>query len=150
MLLGLGGIGIQFTPDRLPALGKTCWIVPDTLETARRDIVAQSSFGMDYIDLLASVDLVLTKTGYGTQVEAVVNRVPQLCIERPGWPEEPGLFAWCREHGSFDSIAMGELAPEILRQRIACLLAQPWEKPPVAPAGDTEAAAIILQLLGSS
>ncbi|MEJ2308295.1 MAG: hypothetical protein P8Z78_03120 [Gammaproteobacteria bacterium] len=147
ILLGFGGIGMHFTPDLLPTLEKTCWIVPDAMKTSRSDVVAQSRCDMEYIDLLGSVDLVLTKTGYGTQVEAVVNRVPQLCIERPGWPEEADLFDWCREHGVFDSIAFDRLTPERLRRRIGMLLVQRQQNPAVEPAGDAQAAAIILEML---
>ena len=143
ILLGFGGIGMHFPLDGLPVLERTCWIVPDALETARSDIVAQSRFGMDYIDLLASVDLVLTKTGYGTQVEAVVNHVPQLCIERPGWPEEAGLFAWCRAHGYFEKTRLEELGSDRTTQTITRLLQTPWEKESVVADGDRDAAGIL-------
>lgn len=143
ILLGLGGIGMHFPLDGLPVLERTCWIVPDALETARSDIVAQSRFGMDYIDLLASVDLVLTKTGYGTQVEAVVNHVPQLCIERPGWPEEHGLFAWCRAHGYFEKTRLEELGRDSTGETIARLLKTRWEKESFVADGDRDAAGIL-------
>ena len=140
ILLSLGGIGMQFPPEALPVLQDTVWIVPDIFETARQDVIAQSSLGMRYIDLLASVDLVVTKTGYGALVEAVVNQIPVLCIERPGWPEEPGLFAWCKEHGYFEQTRFEELGSDATRESMTRLINSSWNKEPVIADGDRHAA----------
>jgi hypothetical protein len=99
---------------------------------------------MHYIDLLASVDLLLTKTGYGALVEAVTNRVPVLCIERPGWPEQPGLFDWCREHGYFEQTHYEELGSDATRESITRLMNTRWNKEAVIADGDQHAAKILL------
>jgi hypothetical protein len=144
ILLSVGGIGMQFSEQTLPMIEETTWIVPDSFETDRKDSVKQSAFGMHYIDLLASVDLVLTKTGYGALVEAVVNRVPVLCIERPGWPEQPGLFDWCREHGYFEQTQLEELGSDVTRESMTRLINTSWNKEPVIADGDQHAAKILL------
>ncbi len=143
ILLSIGGIGMQFPEEILPVLDDTTWIVPDSFETTRKDVITQSRLDLHYIDLLASVDLVLTKTGYGALVEAVVNQVPVLCIERPGWPEEPGLFAWCREHGYFEQTLLGELGSDATRDAIMRLINTSWIKDPVIADGDQHAANVI-------
>jgi len=140
ILLSVGGIGMQFSEHSLPVLQNTTWIVPDSFETARQDVIAQSSLGMQFIDLLDSVALVLTKTGYGTLVEAVVNRVPVLCIERPGWPEEPGLFSWCRKHGYFEKTTLQESGRPATAESIMHLMNTEWEKESVIADGDQHAA----------
>ena len=145
ILLSVGGIGMQFSEQTLPMIEETTWIVPDSFETDRKDIVKQSAFGMHYIDLLASVDLLLTKTGYGALVEAVTNRVPVLCIERPGWPEQPGLFDWCREHGYFEQTHYEELGSDATRELITRLIDTGWDKEPVMADGDRYAAKILLR-----
>jgi hypothetical protein len=145
ILLSVGGIGMQFPEEILPVLDDTTWVVPDSFETSRQDVIAQSSFGMHYIDLLASVDLVLTKTGYGALVEAVVNQVPVLCFERPGWPEEPGLFAWCSEHGYFEQTQLEELGSDATRESITRLMDTGWNKEAVIADGDLHAAKILLE-----
>ena len=143
ILLSLGGIGMQFPPETLPVLQDTVWIVPDTFETDRNDVIAQSSLGMRYIDLLASVDLVVTKTGYGALVEAVVNRTPVLCIKRPGWPEERGLFDWCKKHGYFESIGFQDLASPAANEIITSLMQIEWKKETVVADGDRHAAKVL-------
>lgn len=143
ILLSVGGIGMQFSEQTLPMIEETTWIVPDSFETDRKDIVRQSAFGMHYIDLLASVDLVLTKTGYGALVEAVVNQVAVLCIGRPGWPEEAGLFGWCRKHGYFEQTHFEELGSDATREVITRLINTGWDKEPVMADGDHYAAKIL-------
>jgi hypothetical protein len=147
ILLSLGGIGMQFPLETLPVLQDTVWIVPDSVEGNRQDIVRQSTLGTPYIDLLASVDLVLTKTGYGALVEAVVNRVPVLCIERPGWPEEPGLFDWCHEHGYFEKTTLQELGSHSTTETIKLLMHTQWKKEPVMADGDQHAATALSSYL---
>ena len=143
ILLSMGGIGMQFSEYSLPVIQDTTWIVPDNFETTRKDVIIQSSLGMRYIDLLASVDLVLTKTGYGALVEAVVNRVPVLCIKRPGWPEEAGLFDWCREHGYFEQTRFQELGSDATRESITRLMNTVWNKEHVIADGDQHASEVL-------
>jgi hypothetical protein len=143
ILLSLGGLGMQFPPETLPMLQDTAWIVPDSFEGNRQDIVRQSTLDMPYIDLLASVDLVLTKTGYGALVEAVVTQVPVLCIERPGWPEEPGLFDWCRQHGYFGKTTLQESGIPATTETIMRFMKTEWEKESVLADGDQHAAELL-------
>ena len=147
ILLSVGGIGMQFSEQTLPVIQDTTWVVSDTFETTRKDVIAQSSLDMQYIDLLASVDLVLTKTGYGALVEAVVNRVPVLCIERPGWPEESGLFAWSRKHGYFEQTQYEELGSDSTRESITRLMNTVWNKEKVIADGDQHAAKVIASFM---
>jgi len=147
ILLSLGGIGMQFPPEALPVLQDTVWIVPDNFEGNRQDILRQSILGTPYIDLLASVDLVLTKTGYGALVEAVVNQVPVLCIERSGWPEEPVLFDWCRQHGYFEKTTLQESGRLATAESIMRLMNTEWKKASVIADGDTHAAQLLSRYL---
>ena len=150
ILLSLGGIGMQFQLETLPRFEDTVWIVPDSFEGDRKDIVRQSGFSMRYIDLLASVDLVLTKTGYGALVEAVVNQVPVLCIERPGWPEEPGLFDWCHEHGYFEKTTLQELSRPATTETMKRLMITQWKKKTVVADGDLHATTALSSYLHKS
>jgi hypothetical protein len=147
ILLSLGGIGMQFSQKQLPIIEQATWVVPDSFEAARKDTVRQSAFGMHYIDLLASVDLVLTKTGYGALVESVVNQVPVHCIERPGWPEEPGLFDWCREHGYFEKATLQESSNSAAIETMKRLMDTQWQKETVIPDGDQHAAKVLSRYL---
>jgi len=162
VLIGVGGYGIDGFPlDDWPAISDVRWIFPDGILSQslgitdrRHDFVPQSVLNpfMQYIDLLASCDLVLTKTGYGTQVEAAVNQVPALCICRYDWPEHANLATWHAKFGVVEFIEWDEVGGrkfkalvEDLLSRSACVGS--WTKEPVVPSGAKEAAQILQKAL---
>lgn len=57
---------------------------------------------MAFSDQLASVDVLLTKPGYGMFTEAALHGLPVLTVARGDWPEEPYLEAWMRERVAFE------------------------------------------------
>jgi hypothetical protein len=148
VLVALGGIGIDYPLADWPRLEKVCWIFPDqALTLLRDDFFPQSLFGLDYVDLLSSSDLVLTKTGYGTQTEAVVNQVPAVCVRRDGWPEQPCLFDWHRQHGEVSFIRWDDIEDGSFVADVEQAFALSWSKPAVLPQGAGEVAGIIGQYL---
>jgi hypothetical protein len=148
VLVGLGGIPIDFTHQLLPQLPDVIWVMPDDNSAAgRQDCISLDQLDMSYIDILASMDLVLTKTGYGTQVEAVNNQTPIICIERKDWPEEPALFSWSESAGYFRKIALEKLQSDEFQHILSTLLQQKWEKPHIKATGDQVAADILMQQL---
>ncbi len=147
VLVSLGGIDTQLAIEILPVIENVNWIVPNTMTSTRKDILPQSIFQIPYIDLVSSVDLILTKTGYGTMVEAVTHQIPVLCIERPDWPEESNLFAWCKKHGYFESVTRDQLTQKVFPQRVKTLLATSWDKPAIKANGAQQAADILYQYL---
>lgn len=151
VLVALGGIGMDYPLENWVKLDNVCWIFPDEVLAnnphTRIDFISQSTFELDYVDLLASCDLVLTKTGYGTQTETVINRTPTLCVDRGDWPEQPYLFDWHQQHGEvkfidWDTVSSGELATPTL-----AMLERSWTKPAVKPEGAQQAAKHITRTL---
>lgn len=149
VLVSLGGIDTQLAIDILPIIENVNWIVPNTNTTTptRVDVFSQSLFQIPYIDLLSSVDLILTKTGYGAMVEAVTHQIPMLCIERPDWPEEPNLFAWCRQYGYFEAMTRQQLTEKEFPQRVKAMLATRWDKPFIKANGAEQAADSLYEYL---
>lgn len=152
VLVALGGIGVEYPLESWPVLPGVCWIFPDAalpVSVQRPDCLPQSWFGLDYVDLLASCAVVITKTGYGTQTEAVVNQVPALCILRHDWPEEPNLPRWHAQHGEVLFAEWQEIRSGTFGNKIMALLEMPWRKPTVFPTGATEAAVLLQARLES-
>lgn len=149
-LLSLGGIESEISVQNWPQLENVYWIVPDRFAKDRRDTVPQSAFGLSYIDLLASVDVVITKTGYGALVEAVAHQKPVLCVERGDWPEEAVLFPWCQHHGYLEIISYDDLLKGSFTTSIQRLLKQRWSKPAIKADGALQAAQQIMDQIGFS
>lgn len=149
VLVGLGGIGMHYPLETWPKLAGIAWIFDDqSLHLAREDFVPVSRLGLSYLDLLASCDALLTKTGYGTQTEAVVNQIPAVCVKRGDWPEEPYLAAWHQQYGEVDFVAWSEVEDGSFAFKLEHLLKADWTKKRVDPTGAAEAASFIQQFLG--
>ncbi|MEA3290879.1 MAG: hypothetical protein U9Q71_00985 [Pseudomonadota bacterium] len=152
VLFGLGGIATDLHGGEWSAGEALHWIVPDNMldnmETRLGDATPASKLRMPFVDLLASCDLVITKTGYGTIVEAALAGVPVLCAERgDGWPEEPGLFDWMREHGRIRVIDWERLRHGAFHDEIETLLQEKDETRAAFPDGAKQAARILARRL---
>jgi UDP-N-acetylglucosamine:LPS N-acetylglucosamine transferase len=96
--------------------------------------------------VLASVDAVLTKPGYGTFAEAACAGVPVLYVSRGEWPEQPYLVNWLRQHGVCREVANDRLLGGNLSEELQQLWSQPMPEVPSAH-GAVEAATILARYL---
>lgn len=148
VLVALGGIDFPLQAARWPRTKGLTWLVPKGGEKGRDDIRGIDGVELMFPDLLASVDAVITKPGYGTFVEAAAAGVPLLYVPRGHWPEEPYLTGWLKRHArcatiSRESLQEGSFIAE---------LEQLWRMPaPHRPALGGESAVVerLLRLLGS-
>ena len=102
-----------------------------------------------FIDLLTSCDAIITKTGYGTLVEAVASQTPVICIERGNWPEEPALFDWVKREGYLQALSMRDFELGYFANQVVKALVTEWLKTPVTCNGAEVAAEIIATNLTS-
>lgn len=93
VLVAMGGVGVKL-PANWPVLPGVTWIVPRNSGLERADVLTLESTGLSVSDLIASVDCVITKAGYGTFVEAAASGTPLMYVARPDWPEEAALATW--------------------------------------------------------
>ena len=95
--------------------------------------------GLKFTDLLASVDAVITKPGYGTFVEAACSGIPILYVERKDWPETACLAAWLAAHARAEALDRDRLMSGDFIDALHRL----WQAPAsaVPPAGGAEEAA---------
>lgn len=147
VLVALGGIESSLPLANWPRVERVVWLFDRALPCVRDDIVDSTRLKLPFIDLLTSVDAVLTKPGYGTYAEAVCNATPLLTLARPDWPETPYLNAWAAAHGR-----LAEIKPAAFqRGEFAGALDALWLQAPPAtipvPAGVGEAAERLLNCL---
>ncbi len=145
VLLAMGGIAMRLPLERWPRLPGLRWVVPEQWQCRHPDAVAQESFGLAFTDLLASVDAVITKPGYGTFTEAACNGTPVLYQRRIHWPEEKYLADWLERHARCQEIAGEDLSAGRLRTALEALWAKPTPPLPTA-SGDEQAADHLLAL----
>jgi len=148
--IAFGGIETALTPERWPAIEDLVWLLPGPAAGPRPDLIPVQApargLGLAFVDVLAGCDLVITKPGYGTFVEAGCNGVPVLYVERPDWPETAGLVAWLERVGRARPIDRARLWAGALERPVRDLLAAP-RPAPAAPHGVAEAARHLADLL---
>ena len=151
VLVGMGGMPYKLNPDSWPthALGKPLrYIVADQIadRSSNPHLFAESKTNLTYADLVASVDLIMTKPGYGMFAEAAAAGVPVLYVERLNWPEADALTCWlqsvahCTEI-STDALHRGDFAQDMQQ------LLQRGRYAPVPPMGNLQAAKLITRYL---
>jgi hypothetical protein len=100
---------------------------------------------------MASVDVIMTKPGYGTIAEAVRLQQPILYVRRYNFADEPPLVDYLHRYGrgvelSIDDFMQGRWEPALQQ-----VLASPVPSLPAPPpTGGAEAAALIAQQLSKS
>lgn len=147
-LVAMGGIGGSLPVERWPRLPGWTLIVcgPDTAAN-HPDIVAGDALPLSFTDLVASVDVVLTKPGYGTVTEAACAGTPILYRERNDWPETPHMMGWARSHVPVAEITADEYQAGDLEGKLRMLSQVRGASVPARPTGAEEAADILCRYL---
>jgi hypothetical protein len=147
-LVAFGGFDKSLGAERWPQIPGLQWLIPETWQIHRKDMAATEPLDIPFPDFLRSVDVVLTKPGYGTFAEAACNGTPVLYLRRDNWPEQDCLIEWLEQNARRIEISEGDLASE----RLPGILDRLWRQaPPPAPSasGAEEAAALIARRLPS-
>lgn len=109
VLVGFGGVSTPLDLARWPTYADVHWLVPDYVDTDRVDATLFSTLDMPFSALMASCDVVVTKPGYNTFVEAAAVSAGVLYVPRGDWPEEPALTEWLHRHTRARAITQAEL-----------------------------------------
>ena len=119
VLASMGGIKTDLNIRRWPIIEGVHYLIDGQAPGDRKDISSHLSIDISFIDTLCSVDLFLTKPGYGSFSQAACNRIPVLYVERPDWPEHSYLCDWLNKHIPCTSITQqqfcdGQFSSELI------------------------------------
>lgn len=146
VLVSMGGIATRLPMDNWPQMPGIRWLVQADWQVRRPDISTIESLAMDFTDVLASCDAILSKPGYGVFAEAACNGIPMIYVERDGWPEQGDLVAWLQQHGHCLKLDMQQIQTGDFASELQKFLALP--KPvPVAPSGIEQVTEFLLKRL---
>ena len=130
ILVGFGGIALPAPPfTQMEAMHGFRFLFDGPVPAGLSRVSSLSNAGLPFKQVLASVDLILTKPGYGTTVESVALGIPVVYVRRYNFADEPPLVEYLHRHGrgaelSRDAFEQGQWEPAI-RQALA--------QSPVAP-----------------
>lgn len=147
LLVAMGGMDFPLDFLRWPRRGDCIWLIPGRPPQGRDDLHSFDAAEPRFGDLLASVDAVITKPGYGTFVEAACAGTPILYLKRDDWPETPYFAEWLGRHAR--AAALGReamLAGDVMQEMQALWTQTP---PPLPLAGGAgQAARALLEVFG--
>lgn len=144
VVIAPGGIPLTLSLRDWPVSPGITWIVPAAWAGERPDIRSFESLGLQFTDLLASVDAVIGKLGYGTVSECACNGTPLLYMPRRDWPEEKVLAEWLAMHGRCAPVDLADVARGDLGGALDALWALPAPPRP-QPTGAEQAARLLAQ-----
>ena len=149
VLVGFGGIHLKSLPlEQMEQLRHYRFLFDGPVPSGYSRIHSTKTLPFSFKTLLASVDVIMTKPGYGTIVEAVALQQPVVYVRRYNFADEPPLVDYLHRYGrgvelSIDDFAQGRWEPALQQA-----LASPVPSLPAPPpTGAAEAAALIAQQL---
>ena len=147
VLVGFGGIPLTSLPlKQMKQLRYYRFIFDGPVPPGYSRIHSTTTLPFSFKALLASVDIIMTKPGYATIVEAVALQQPVLYVRRYNFADEPPLVDYLHQYGrgvelSIDDFTQGRWEPA-LRQ---ALTAPVPLLPPPPSTGAAEAAEVIVR-----
>lgn len=149
VLVGFGGIPLRNLPwERMSSMSRFRFIVDGHAESGYSRIVSLSDLPFRFSAALASVDLVMTKPGYGTVVECVTSQIPLVYVRRYNFADESPLVQYIARYGRGVELAADEFHSGTWQGALeqALTLPIPVESAP-SPTGADEAARLLAPLL---
>ncbi|MGH7221083.1 MAG: hypothetical protein ACREI1_12250 [Nitrospiraceae bacterium] len=146
VLVGFGGIPLTSLPlEQMEQLRHYRFLFDGPVPPGYTRIHSTETLPFSFKTLLASVDIIMTKPGYGTIVEAVALQQPVVYVRRYNFADEPPLVDYLHRYGrgielSIDDFTRGRWGPTLLQA-----LASPVPSLPPPPTGAAEAAEVIVQ-----
>jgi len=150
VLASMGGIPDAASSPTYPRLPGIRWLVTDAQPpTERDDATSINDAAVPFLDALAGSDAVITKAAYGTIVEAACHGVPVIYVDRPDWPETPGLAQWLDDYGNGIRLDRQSYQAGYLADAVEAALNRAPPKRP-NPTGGEDTAAIIQSTLAGA
>jgi hypothetical protein len=146
VLVGFGGIPLAALPfAALEPLTGYRFLFDGPIPPDSTRFISIKSLPFSFKTLLASVDVVMTKPGYGTLVEAVALLTPLVYVRRYNFADEQPLVDFLHRHGRGAELTREDFVCGRWDTAIRSALALPIPAAPPPPATGAEEAAVLLR-----
>ncbi|HSE60265.1 MAG TPA: hypothetical protein VLA99_16315 [Nitrospiraceae bacterium] len=142
VLVGFGGISLTDLPyERMEQTAGCRFFIDGRPPRSFQRIHSALDLGMTFMTVLASVDMIITKPGYSTIVEAVDKRKPVIYVRRHHFGDEASLVEYLHRYGRGAELSLGDFSSGQWESALdaAWHAPQPADQPPasgVAQAAD--------------
>ncbi len=145
ILVGFGGIALHKFPfEAMEQMHPYRFLVDGHVPQGLSRVVSLATLDMPFREVLASVDMVLTKPGYGTIVEAVALGVAVVYVRRYNFADEPPLVDYLHRYGRGAELSLPDFLNGHWEQAIQQVFGQPIpQAPPPSLSGAGDAAHVL-------
>ncbi|MEQ1794656.1 MAG: hypothetical protein ABL970_10735 [Nitrospira sp.] len=152
VLMAFGGIPLEHIPfDRMDAMQNLHFLIPGPVPAKSRRVHSLTGLSERFSTLLSSADVIMTKPGYGTTIEAVAVGTPVVYVRRYNFADEEPIVAYLRRHGRGVELSQEDFLQSRWEPAIRAAFALPKPAaPPPACTGAADAARHLLPLLQPS
>jgi len=149
VVVGFGGIALDTLPfEQMEQCAGYRFIVSGPVPDGCTRIHAASTLPFSFGILLASADLIVTKPGYSTVVEAVALRKPVIYVRRYNFADEQTLVSYLQRYGRAVELSTRDFSDGRWAHALKAIAsAPPPQETPPTPTGPAEAAHILSQYL---
>jgi len=141
VLVGFGGVPLESLPwGRMNQMDNYRFIVAGTSGRSSSRIHSLSTIPFSFKTVLASVDIVMTKPGYGTIVEAVALGLPVIYVRRYNFADETPLVDFLHRYGRSAELSLADFVSGHWQPAFEALRHTPAPAPSPPCTGASEAA----------
>lgn len=141
VLIGFGGIPLESLPwEQMARISGYHFIVDGIPSRATNQIHSLATLPFTFKSLLASVDLVMTKPGYGTIVEAIALGLPVVYVRRYNFVDEAPLVSFLHQHSRGQELSLQDFLSGDWQPAFEAIRKVPTPPAPLRCTGAAEAA----------
>ena len=149
VLVGFGGIPLTSLPlKQMEQLLPYRFLIDGPAPSGYSRIHSTKTLPFSFKTLLASVDVIMTKPGYGTVVEAIALQQPIVYVRRFNFADEPPLVDYLHRYGRSVELSINDFTQGCWEPALRQALASPAGLLPPPSTGAMEAAEAIVREWG--
>lgn len=145
VVIAFGGIPLTSLPwNQIDTMSGYRFIVPGPVPPRTQRVVSSETLPFRFRTIMASSDIVITKPGYGTIVEAVASGTRVIYVRRYNFVDEDSLVTYLHRYGRGLELSVEDFLNGRWEQPLETAMTMPAFQPSVpAATGATEAADIL-------
>lgn len=145
VLVAFGGIRLEVLPfDHMESIQGIQFLIDGPVPSSSRRIHSLAALSERFSTILSSVDVIMTKPGYGTTIETVAVQTPVVYVRRYNFADEPTLVDYLHRYGRGIELSREDFLNARWEPAIQQALALPKPAaPPPACTGAADAAMIL-------
>jgi hypothetical protein len=150
VMIAFGGIPLTSLPwHQIEAMTGYRFIVPGPVPPHAQRLVSANALPFTFQTIMTSCDILLTKPGYGTIVDAVASGTRVIYVRRYNFVDEDSLVSYLHRYGRGLELSVEDFLSGRWQATMAAAMAIPApQSSPPASTGAAEAADILMKYVG--